>query len=111
MTAIYLASRFAGKYAGIYLTAAALRLDRMTRRYLGLCFPAQGGLAMGLVLAARSSPEIQHLPAPAGQPVETAIAIILAGVLISQLAGPLLIDFGLRRGSALSSRSAVEDDL
>jgi hypothetical protein len=81
----------------------------MTRHYLGLCFPSQGGLAMGLILAVRSSPEIQHLPAPASQPVETAMSIILVGVLVSQLAGPLLIDFGLRRASAPSSRTAVEN--
>lgn len=104
----YLASRFAGKYLGIYVAASVLRLDRSTRSYLGLCFPSQGGLAMGLILAFRSSPEIQHLPMAANEAVETAILIILVSVLVSQLAGPLLIDFAVRRGSTISARSAVE---
>ncbi|QLH38800.1 MAG: cation:proton antiporter [Defluviicoccus sp.] len=57
-TAVYLAGRFGGKYAGIFATATTLKLDQPTRRYLGLCFPSQGALAMGLVLAFRSSPAV-----------------------------------------------------
>lgn len=96
---IYFAGRFAGKYAAIFLTASALRLDKPTGRYLGLCFPAQGGLAMGLILAFHGSPAVQHLPTSANQSIEIVISIILFAVLISQLAGPLLIDYAVRRGA------------
>lgn len=94
---IYVVGRFAGKYGGIFVAALALRLDRPTRRYLGLCFPSQGGLAMGLVLAFRSSPPVRDLPPAAHQSIETAISIILFAVLVSQVIGPLLIDFAVRR--------------
>ena len=97
---VYLAGRFAGKYAGIFLTASALGLDRPTRRYLGLCFPSQGALAMGLILAFRGSPVVQQLPSATITPIEAAVSIILVGVLLSQIVGPLLIDFAVRRGSA-----------
>jgi Kef-type K+ transport system membrane component KefB len=97
---IYVAGRFAGKYLGIFLTASALRLDRPTRSYLGLCFPSQGGLAMGLILAFRSSAEIQHLPTAVNQPIEAAVSIVLVSVLLSQIFGPVLIDFAVRRGSS-----------
>ncbi len=97
---IYMVARFAGKYGGIFLTASVLRLERPTGRYLGLCFPSQGGLAMGLILAFRSSPAVRELPPAAHQSIETAVSIILLAVLVSQLIGPLLIDFAVRRAGA-----------
>ncbi|HYN37719.1 MAG TPA: cation:proton antiporter [Rhodospirillales bacterium] len=103
----YLAGRFAGKYMGIFVTASALRLDRPTGRYLGLCFPSQGALAMGLILAFRESPAVQRLSPDAQQPIDAAVSIILVSVLLSQLVGPLLIDFAVRRGSMGNSRSPV----
>ena len=107
---VYLACRFAGKYGGVYLTASALRLDPPTRRYLGLCFPSQGALAMGLILAFRGSPAVQQLPAAASQPIEAAVSVVLISVLLSQLAGPLLIDFALRRGNAQPQAGRGEID-
>lgn len=102
-TAVYLAGRFGGKYAGIFATATALKLDPPTRRYLGLCFPSQGALAMGLVLAFRSSPAVSALPPAALQPIEAAVSIILVAVLISQMVGPLLIDIAVRRATATTT--------
>ena len=90
--------RFAGKYLGIFLTALALRYDRPTRNYLGLCFPAQGGLAMGLILSFRALPAVTSLPLSKQQPIELAVSIVLVGVLLSQLIGPLVIDYAVRRG-------------
>src|SRR4051794_23982393 len=43
----YVLARLCGKYAAIYLGALALRLDAGARRYLGLCFPSQGGADRG----------------------------------------------------------------
>jgi hypothetical protein len=68
----------------------------------------KAGLVMGLILAFRGMPEVQHLPTAVNQPIEAAVSIILVSVLLSQIVGPLLIDFAVRRGSTLSSRSAVE---
>lgn len=100
---IYMIGRFAGKYGGIFLAASMLRLDRPARRYLGLCFPSQGGLAMGLVLAFRSSPAVQELPPESGQSIDGAVSIVLFAVLISQVIGPLLIDFAVRRAAKCGS--------
>lgn len=97
---IYIVGRFAGKYAGIFVTSKMLRLEPATGRYLGLCFPSQGGLAMGLVLAFRGSPAVRELAPAAAQSIETAVSIILFAVLVSQLVGPLLIDFAVRRAGA-----------
>jgi Kef-type K+ transport system membrane component KefB len=97
---LYILARFVGKYGGIFLTASLLRLDEPTGRYLGLCFPSQGGLAMGLVLAFRSAREVEALPPTAHQSIDTAVSIVLLAVLVSQLFGPLVIDFAVRRASA-----------
>jgi Kef-type K+ transport system membrane component KefB len=99
----YIAGRFAGKYGGVFLGASALGLDRPTRRYLGLCFPSQGALAMGLVLALRDSPAVARLSPADVRPIDTAVSIILVAVLLSQLLGPILIDYAIRRGGTTRS--------
>ncbi|ARN80280.1 cation:proton antiporter [Methylocystis bryophila] len=93
----YTLARFAGKYAAIYATAHALRLDAPTQKYLGLCFPSQGGLAMGLMLAFAAAPTVRALPLASLQMVETAISVVLMGVMLSQIFGPLVIDYAVRR--------------
>ena len=105
--AIYVLARFASKYAAIYGIAFALRLDASTRRYLGLCFPAQGGTAMGLVLACATSPAARALPKSGAVMVETAISVVLVGVLLSGILGPFVIDQGVRRGCAAEAQSSA----
>ncbi len=96
----YVLARVGGKYVAIYLGAAALRLDRGTRRFLGLCFPSQGGAAMGLMLACDGSPAVRALAPEAGGAVKMAVSVVLLGVLISQIFGPIVIDYAVRHGSA-----------
>jgi Kef-type K+ transport system membrane component KefB len=97
---VYLAARFIGKYGAIFLVASAMRLEAPTRRYLGLCFPSQGGLAIGLVLALNGSAAVRALPPAGAAVVESAISIVLVAVLLSQVVGPVVIDFAVRRGTA-----------
>ena len=103
---VYMFARVAGKYFAIYAAAAALRLDRATRRYLGLCFPAQGGFAIGLVLALSGSPAVRELPPAAIALIERSISIVLVAVMVSVIVGPLIIDFALRRGIAETDQRA-----
>ncbi|HUO55806.1 MAG TPA: cation:proton antiporter [Rhodoblastus sp.] len=96
----YVLARVGGKYVAVFFGAMALRLDLKTRRYLGLCFPSQGGAAMGLVLACNGSPAVRALPLAAAGLVESAVSIVLLGVLVSQIFGPIVIDYAVRRGVA-----------
>ena len=107
---VYLAARFVGKYGAVFLGASLLRLDTPTRRYLGLCFPSQGGLAIGLVLALNGSPAVHALPPAAAGVVESAISVVLVGVLLSQVAGPVVIDWAVRRGVAAQAAEASGGD-
>jgi len=102
--ALYVLARFAGKYAAISAAARALRLDAPTRKYLGLCFPSQGGLALGLILAFASSPALRTLQPSKLQMMETAISIVLMGVLLSQLFGPIVIDYAVQRACSEDMR-------
>lgn len=93
----YVVARVAAKWGAIFLASSALGLDDRTRRYLGLCFPSQGGAAMGLVLACAASPAV--LGSPGAAQIDMAENIVLLGVLLSQVVGPMLIDFAVSRGA------------
>ena len=103
---VYMLARFAGKYSAVYLASFALRLDAATQKYLGLCFPSQGGLAMGLVLAFAASPTVRALQPSSLQMVETAISIVLMGVMLSQVFGPLVIDYAVRQAGSSETQGA-----
>jgi Kef-type K+ transport system membrane component KefB len=105
---VYLGARFIAKYGSIFVVSAALRLEAPTRRYLGLCFPSQGGLAIGLVLALNGTAAVRALPPASAAIVESAISIVLVAVLLSQLIGPVVIDFAVRRGAATPAPSASQ---
>lgn len=104
-TGAYVLARLGGKYVAIYLGATALRLDRGTRRFLGLCFPSQGGAAMGLVLACNDSAAVRAMPPSASAAVEMAVSVVLLGVLFSQIFGPIVIDYAVRHGSADAAKA------
>jgi len=95
--AVYILARFAGKYLAIYLASLPLRLDAPTQKYLGLCFSSQSGLAMGLVLAFAASPMVRALPPSGLEMAETAVSVVLMGVMLSQVFGPLVIDYAVRQ--------------
>ena len=97
--AAYVLARVGGKYFGVFFGALLLRLDSETRRYLGLCFPSQGGAAMGLVLACAGSSAARALAPDAQGQIDLAVSIVLLGVLLSQLFGPIVIDYAIRRGA------------
>ncbi len=103
----YVLARLAGKWTSVWLTARALGLDRGTRRYLGLCFPSQGGAAMGLVLACAASPAVLALGAGGRAAVDMAENIVLLGVLLSQLFGPMVIDYAVSRGAPAPAPQAA----
>ena len=100
----YVTSRFAGKYLGTRLAARSLGLPGGIERYLGLSLAIQGGLVLGLILAYRGSPSVAGLTATAHQSIEAMTAVVLLGVLLTQLAGPPIVRLALQRGAAGGER-------
>jgi Kef-type K+ transport system membrane component KefB len=95
----YVTARFAGKYLGARLAARSLRLPGSIERYLGLSLAIQGGLVLGLILAFRGSPPVAALAPSAHQAIESMTAVVLLGVLLTQLAGPPIVRLALQRGA------------
>jgi Kef-type K+ transport system membrane component KefB len=101
---IYLASRFAGKYTGVFFGALATRAPEGVRRYLGFCLFPQAGVAIGLALflqtsplLLQSSPEVRHM-------LVSIVNIILMIVFINELIGPVISRFGIVKGVDIERR-------
>ncbi len=99
MGAVYILSRAASKYGGIYLGCRLRGVPAPFRRNLGWCMLPQGGIALGLILLAQSSPLIQQIDsALVHETLTLLLNIVLISVIISELAGPPLIRMGIQRG-------------
>ena len=79
---VYVAMRSAGKYAGCRLGAVAAGTSATIRTWLGPAMLAQAGLAIGLAESLART-----WPGP-GEMVQT---IVLASVVVFEVAGPLLV--------------------
>jgi NhaP-type Na+/H+ or K+/H+ antiporter len=104
----YVTARFAGKYLGVRIAARSLHLPAGVERYLGLSLAIQGGLVVGLILAYRGSPAVALLTPGARQSLDAMTAVVLLGVLLTQLAGPPIVRLALRHGAAESSLDSPE---
>jgi hypothetical protein len=62
-------------------------------------------IILGLVLAFNGLPAVRAMSPATGNTVETAVTIVLLGVLVSQIFGPIIIDYAIRRGSAELARA------
>ncbi|MEW6364744.1 MAG: cation:proton antiporter [Acidobacteriota bacterium] len=99
----YTAARAAGKFVGAYWGARALRLPPIIGKYVGLTLIAHAGVAIGLVLQIRSMfPRL----------AEVISTVILASVLINEIAGPILTRQAvIRAGEARIARLRAFEEL
>jgi Kef-type K+ transport system membrane component KefB len=95
---LYLASRLAGKYTGVYSAALITRAPTRVRRYLGLCLFPQEGVAIGLVLLIQTSPLLQLSGPVVRNTISIIVNIILMNVFINALIGPVLTRSVLSKG-------------
>ena len=91
---LYLALRTIGKWGGTMLGALCVRADENIRKYLGLTLLPQAGVAIGMAqLVSTRFPTL-------GQQVNT---IVLAGVLIFELIGPIITKLALTKAGEIPS--------
>ena len=91
---VYIVTRIVGKYLGSWLGALLSGASPVVRNYLGLALIPQAGVAIGLVFMITSDPKLSHW--------STIITpIVLAGVVFSELTGPLLVRYTLARGDEI----------
>ena len=90
---LYLVLRSIGKWGGTMLGAVCVHADDNIKKYLGLTLLPQAGVAIGMAsLVAARFPTL-------GQQVNT---IVLAGVLVFELIGPIITKFALTKAGEIT---------
>ena len=89
---MYLLLRSIGKWGGTYLGAVCVKADKHIRHYLGLTLLPQAGVAIGMAALVSA-----RFPTLAAQ-VNT---IVLAGVLVFELVGPVITKIALTKAGEI----------
>jgi len=90
----YFVARIIGKYCGSWLGGLFSGADPMVRNFMGLALVPQAGVAIGLVFMIASDPRISSW-------ATVITPVVLAGVVLSELIGPLLVQATLKRAGEL----------
>lgn len=81
LVAIYIVTRAAGSWFGVYAAGHALNLDALTRNWMGLALMPQAGVALGMALmAAQSLPDY----------ADAILTTVLASTVLLELGSPVL---------------------
>ncbi|MCK4326763.1 cation:proton antiporter [bacterium] len=94
---VYILARIGGKIYGAKWGALKAGADETVRKYLGLGLIPQAGVAIGLVLLVQQSPAFASFKA-------AVTSIVLAGVAVSELIGPLLTKVAITRAGETHPR-------
>ncbi len=87
---IYFLARISGKVSGVAIGARVAHAPRIVLRYLGFGLVPQAGVAIGLIFLISSDPSL-------GEYSTMITPVVLAGVLLSELLGPLTARFAIHR--------------
>ena len=93
---VYILVRSLGKYTGALGSAKLMHCDDKTCKYLGITLLPQAGVALGMSVTVEALGEIGTLIRN----------IVLFGVLIYELVGPLLTKWALSRAGEISPKPA-----
>ncbi len=102
LVAAYVIGSIVGKTGGSYLGAIYSKAVPTVRKYLGFCLYQQGTIAVALLMMASTRFE---------EPVKsTMLSVIILGVFILQLLGPLCTKIGVKKAGEVGL-NITEDDL
>lgn len=97
MGVLFILTRAAGKYYGVWIGAKAAGSSPLIRKYLGLAMLPQAGVAIGLALYIQAAPFFVGHEALAS----TIVSIVLMSVFVNELAGPPISKHAVVRGATL----------
>ncbi|MDH3348089.1 MAG: cation:proton antiporter [Desulfobulbaceae bacterium] len=86
---VYFGSRIIGKYGGTWLGGVISKAQPLVRNYLGLALIPQAGVAIGLTFIISGDPLLKPW-------ANIITPVVLAGVVLSELIGPLLARHALQ---------------
>lgn len=92
---IYIITRSIGKYLGAYISADLVHCEALTKKYLGITLLPQAGVALGMSITAMAA---------LGEEGIIIRNIVLFGVLIYELFGPVMTKNALMRSGDISPK-------
>lgn len=92
---VYLLARSTGKMSGAYLGAAIARTPKAVRNNIGFGLLSQVGVAIGLSLVVAN--DFGNLGEEGAKLAVTVINVLLGTTLVTEVIGPMLTRFALRR--------------
>lgn len=101
LVAAYVIGSVVGKTSGAWYGAVRSKAVPSIRKYLGFCLYQQGTIAIALLLMATSRFE--------GEIRDTMLSVIIAGVFILQLAGPMFVKMGAKKAGEAGLNITEED--
>jgi len=102
IAAVYVFGSILGKTSGSYCGAVYSKAVPTVRKYLGFCLYQQGTIAIALLIMASHRFE--------GDIRDMMLSVIILGVFILQLAGPLFTKIGIRKAGE-EGMNITEEDL
>ncbi len=102
LTAAYIIGSIIGKTKGAQVGAGYSKAVPTIRKYMGFCLYQQGTIAIALLVMASARFE--------GEIKDTMLSVIVIGVFVLQLVGPLCTKIGIKKGGE-AGLNITEDDL
>lgn len=101
LAAAYIIGSIVGKTTGAWLGAVYSKATPAIRKYLGFCLYQQGTIAIALLLVASQKFE--------GQIRDMMLSVIIAGVFVLQLVGPVFVKIGSKKAGEAGLNITEED--
>ena len=101
LAAAYILGSVVGKTTGAWFGATYSKSIPTIRKYLGFCLYQQGTIAIALLLMASSRFD--------GQIRDTMLSVIIAGVFVFQLVGPVFVKIGAKKAGEAGLNITEED--
>jgi NhaP-type Na+/H+ or K+/H+ antiporter len=101
LAGVYITGSIVGKTTGAWFGAVYSKAAPVIRKYLGFCLYQQGTIAIALLLVASQKFE--------GQLRDTMLSVIISGVFVLQLIGPVFVKIGSKKAGEAGLNITEED--
>lgn len=91
---LYILSRFAGKFAGVYVGGHLSGAPKQVKKYLAFALFPQGGIVIGLALLTYQSPEFRDMGS-------LLVNVVIGATAIHEFIGPVFSKFALEKAGEI----------
>ncbi|RMD47475.1 MAG: sodium:proton antiporter [Aquificota bacterium] len=97
MVFVYVLSRFAGKYTGVYIGGHLSDAPDKVKKYLAFSLFPQGGIVIGLSLLAYQNPEFKEVGI-------VLVNVVIGATAIHEFMGPIFSEFALKKAGEITKK-------